>query len=68
MSVAKKLVKRSAKTGKYQPLTVGELQHRYDVNLHADPNMKLSKYAKIINQPNMGKLLEKVEKNLAKAR
>ena len=58
---------RSSKADKYQPLTVGDVNNRYDVKLNANPKMRLSKYAKSINQPNMGKLLEKVERNLAKA-
>lgn len=59
--------KKSARLGQYRPLTVGDVQDRYDVHIDADPKMRLSKYARSINQPNMGKLLEKVEKNLSKA-
>jgi hypothetical protein len=57
---------RSSKTGKFVALTVGELQQKSGVKFNARSNTKVSTYLTTSGVPSFGKVLEKVERNLAK--
>lgn len=60
-------VVRNAKTGKYQPLTVGRIEKEagYKSNI-ASKTMKISTYFKNEGFAPLGEALEKVEHHLAK--
>jgi len=65
MSVPKKSQTKSPKSGKYQPLTIGDVEKQSGTKLGVPPNTKATTYLNDSGLPSLGRVLQRVEHKLA---